>query len=305
MKSRPLVSLCIPTNGIIEWVFPVLDSIYEQGVAEEVFEVIVMDNGSNVEFSLLMKAFVARHTNILYKKTTAYEFLSEIETYKAASGVLIKFINHRTKLKKGTLQYYLDFVKKNKDTRPVVYFSNGVLGKKTTMEELYSFDDFVRELSYWSSWSTGMAFWKEEFDKMEGLGECNLLFPHTNILFYDKCNARYIVDDKELLDEIPVNGVSKGRYNFFHAFAVEYPAIITDLYREKFISVQTLLKVKDDNLNFLCDLYFSYVIRRIKCSYDLSGYHESISVFYSKWQVIKKLPLIFVKRIVNKFKAKM
>ena len=44
------ISLCIPTNGVSEWVFPVLDSIYNQGVSEELFEVIVTDNGKNMIF---------------------------------------------------------------------------------------------------------------------------------------------------------------------------------------------------------------------------------------------------------------
>ncbi|MCR5757842.1 MAG: hypothetical protein K6F95_08040 [Selenomonas sp.] len=38
-----LLSLCIPTNGIIELVFPVLDSIYAQGEDESLFEVVVCD----------------------------------------------------------------------------------------------------------------------------------------------------------------------------------------------------------------------------------------------------------------------
>ena len=29
--SKPLLSLCMPTNGVVEWVFPVLESIYKQG----------------------------------------------------------------------------------------------------------------------------------------------------------------------------------------------------------------------------------------------------------------------------------
>ena len=36
----PIISLCIPTNGVIEWIFPVLDSIYVQGVEENLFEVV-------------------------------------------------------------------------------------------------------------------------------------------------------------------------------------------------------------------------------------------------------------------------
>lgn len=47
---NPIVSLCMPTNGVIEWVFPVLDSIYGQEVEEGLYEVVITDNGDNTEF---------------------------------------------------------------------------------------------------------------------------------------------------------------------------------------------------------------------------------------------------------------
>ena len=43
MEQRPLLSLCIATNGVSEWVFPVLDSIYSQEVDQSLYEVVVTD----------------------------------------------------------------------------------------------------------------------------------------------------------------------------------------------------------------------------------------------------------------------
>ena len=36
--NKPLVSLCMPTNGVIDWVFPVLESIYNQNINNELCE---------------------------------------------------------------------------------------------------------------------------------------------------------------------------------------------------------------------------------------------------------------------------
>ena len=300
MSVRPLISFCIPTNGVIEWMFPVLESIYLQNVDSHLFEVVVMDNGNNKKFQQMMEEFVLNHSNTIYKKTNAYEFLSEIESYKAASGIFIKFINHRTKLLNGTLQYLIDFVDKHQDTKPVIYFSNGELKVNKSFNELNSFDDFIRGLSYWSSWSTGMAFWKSDFDAMQGLDKCNALFPHTNILFAVRKNRHYIIDNKILLDEIPAGKIPKGRYNLFNAFAVEYPLLISDLYRNGDISAQTLLKIKKDNLRFVAALYLDYVILRKKCSYDLIYHKEAIAIFYSKASVLKQAAAIFGKRLLVK-----
>lgn len=50
MNNKKLISLCIPTNGVIEWVFPVLESIYAQGVETALYEIVITDNGDNIEF---------------------------------------------------------------------------------------------------------------------------------------------------------------------------------------------------------------------------------------------------------------
>ena len=64
MTSTIFLSLCIPTNGVTEWVVPVLDSIYREQIAEELFEVVVTDNGENKEFFWKMKEYSASKFNI-------------------------------------------------------------------------------------------------------------------------------------------------------------------------------------------------------------------------------------------------
>lgn len=50
MREKQLVSFCIPTNGIVEWVFPVINTILSQGVDADLFEIVITDNGKNEEF---------------------------------------------------------------------------------------------------------------------------------------------------------------------------------------------------------------------------------------------------------------
>ena len=65
MTSTIFLSLCIPTNGVTEWVVPVLDSIYREQIAEELFEVVVTDNGENKEFFWKMKEYSDLHQNLI------------------------------------------------------------------------------------------------------------------------------------------------------------------------------------------------------------------------------------------------
>ena len=299
--GKPLISLCIPTNGVPQWMFPVLDSIFSQGVEETLFEVVVTDNGNNEEFQTRMASYAQEHSNIVYEKTDALPFLNEIEAYKRANGEFIKFLNHRTMLTEGALNAFLEFVQNNRETKPVVYFANGVLNKPQEVYTFDTFDQYVANLSYWSSWSTGMGFWKSDFESIPEGTVFNELFPHTTVLFHIRDREQYVVDNRVLLEELPTGTIPKGRYDLFYAFAVEYPGIICDLLRDGSITTETFLRVKAGNLEFLAQLYYDYVLRKWPCSYDLSSFDTSIAVYYSKAAVKQKVR----ERLVQKIRKKL
>lgn len=301
--SSPIVSLCMPTNGVVEWVFPVLESIYTQECDDGEFEVVITDNGNNKEFKEKIKVYSQKYTNLHYFETNALPFINEIESYKRAKGKMIKFVNHRTLLVEGALQRLIDLTKNNITEKPIMYFSNGVLPKRKDIFKYDRFDQFVKNLSYWSSWSTGMAIWKEDFDKLpEDVSNFNELFPHTNVLFAEKNREKYIIDNTVIFDEMAQGKKPKGSYDLFYAFGVEYPSIILDLYRSQSITVDTFKSVIKDNCDFIANLYFCYFIKKDYCSYDLSGLKDIYGIFYSKKQVRKKVCTMVIKRGLNKIR---
>lgn len=299
--NKPLVSLCMPTNGVIDWVFPVLDSIYNQNVDIDLFEVVITDNGHNAEFKKSIKGYLQTHTNIVYVETQALPFLNEIESYKRASGELIKFVNHRTKLVEGTLQRMVQYVEDNRDVKPVTYFSNGVLKMSKDKHVYASFDEFVKNLSYWSSWSTGMTIWKSDFDKLpEDVSEFNELFPHTNVLFDVRDRGKYVVDNSIIFDEIPQGKKPKGNYDLYYAFGVDYPRIIENLLKDGSITVKSYKYVLDKNLEFIASLYWQYNLKKDYCSYDLSGLNDMFGKYYSRAALNKKVAKHIAKGVIKK-----
>lgn len=299
--NNPIVSLCMPTNGVVEWVFPVLDSIYGQGCDDREFEIVITDNGTNKEFKDKIKIYNQQHLNLHYFETDALPFINEIESYRRAKGQLIKFVNHRTLLVKGALNQLIDLVKDNIDIKPVIYFANGMLKKEKNIYKYDSFDQFVKNLSYWSSWSTGMTIWKEDFDKLSNdVKDFNELFPHTNVLFAEKNRKKYIIDNTIIFDEMSQGKKPKGDYDLFYAFGVEYPSIILDLYRENSISVDTFKSVIKDNLEFIAYMYSLYFIKKEYCSYDLSGLNDMYGIFYTKYQLKKEVIILLVEKVKNK-----
>lgn len=300
MNNELLLSLCIPTNGISEWVFPVLDSIYCQSVEESLYEVIVCDNGDNYEFNKKIQKYIEKHKNIIYRKTNAIQFSNQIEAFKLAQGKFIKFINHRAIMKNDSIKHLLRFISKNQEVMPTIFFTNGVLDlKEETVCE--SLGVFIESLSYYSSWSAGLGVWKKDFEKIPADITYNKLFPHTSILFHEIEKKEYIIDNKELFCELLTDETKKGRYNLFNAFAVEYVSIISDLYRENKISLSVFLNFKKEVLKFISELYWSYIIKKNKCSYDLSDYDKHISIYFSMKEVrIQLIKNIFYK-IINRF----
>lgn len=289
-KCLPLLSLCIPTNGVTHWVIPVLDSIYKQNIDENLFEVVIADDGGNKEFENTIKDYSLRHSNLNYYKTDAKCFLNEIACYKLAKGKFIKFVNHRNVLLDGSIEKLINFVKENEKEKPIVYFSNGAVPGVGDIDVYDNFDSFVRRLQHYSSWSSGMAIWKDDLKKYpDELDKYNELFPHTTILFGDTKAKKYIVDNTVFFEEIDCKKTPKGVYDFFYAFGVEYPGILLDLLRNNEISNQTFKDVKERNLEFIGKWYLLYVVFNKYTAHDISSYKEIFGIFYTKPQMYKAI----------------
>lgn len=301
MNNYPLLSLCIPTYGVSEWVFPVLDSIYNQANDLTMFEVVVTDNGNNTKFKKKIREYAENKSNLSYFETNASSFVNEIESYKRAKGLFIKFINHRTILLPGALDIFISFVKDNILDKPFVYFGNGLLPEVNGTRTCSTFNDFVEGLSYWSSWSTGMAFWKEDFDSIDDNKDFNELFPHTDILFGFRNKRKYLLNNQKLLEEMNDDGIPKGRYDLFYAFAVEYPSILLQLLRDGDLTLSSFKKIKDKNLFFIMEQYHAFVIKKRTCSYILSNFEECMNVFYSEDEIRECYRKLRIRQIINRF----
>lgn len=294
-----LLSLCIPTNGIVEWVGPVLDNIYSQGIDENLYEVVVCDNGNDLKFENMIREYQEKHKNLVYKKTTAFQFYNQIEAFKLASGEFIKFVNHRAIFGEGSIEHILETVRNNSVEKPVMYFSNGQLSHIKGSCVCGDFETFVRKLSYFSSWSAGLGIWKSDFEKMPDNMEYNQLFPHISILFFET-DRKYLIDNSALFHELPTDNTKKGKYKLFQAFAIEYPSILLDLKRKNLISLDTFLAIRDELRDFIATQYMVHVLKKEPCSYDLSNSDQELEVFFSKKEIMHTILRKRIGRILKR-----
>ena len=298
--STILLSLCIPTNGILEWVRPVIESIYsDKNACREQFEVVVTDNGDNTEFENYMAKISKKYSNLRYAKTNAEGFLNQIVCFQMAKGEFIKFVNHRMKFIDGGLSYLLNFVNNNKDKEPVTYFLNQSLNlpDKTYCR---TFDEFMKNLSYYSSWSGGIGIWRDDLNKISSYDGASNLFPHFIFLTAATNKKLYIIDNHKLFESVDDDSSKKGKYNLFYAFAVEYPFQLLILVANRKVTLETFLHIKNDLIDFLADLYLDFVLRKKKCSYDLSNRDQSLNVFYSRFELLRHVFLVGMHKGLHK-----
>ena len=281
-NKQPLISLCIPTNGISEWVFPVLDSIYNQKVDDTLYEVIVTNNGNNDEFENKMKDYLPKHNNLFYKKTSSVLFQNQIDSLKLANGLFLKFVNHRAIFNEGALQWMIDQTEKYKDTKPILYFSNGVLSGKHT--EYDSFDSFVNGLGKYVSWTTGVGVWKSDFELIPENHVYNKISPHSDVLLLIRNREKYIIDDYVWSHSLDSKN-QKGTYDLYKCFACEELSITLSLYIDGNISVKTFKNVKKSYQNLVIDFYQQFNIMRYPCSFYLKGFDDAMGIFFSKTKI--------------------
>lgn len=297
-EMLPLISLCLPTNGVIEWVFPVLDSIYNQEVENNLFEVIVTNNGSNQQFDLMMLKYARSHDNLVYKKTDAYMFHNQLEALKLASGAYLKFVNHRGVFQDGSLKKMIKIITENIDDKPVIYFGNGAL--KNDEYLLNSFDSFVGTLKRNASWTTGVGIWKADYVKISDDVRIDKISPHSSILFSERKKTKYLIENFVFSKDIDTDASKKGTYDLFKAFAVEEVTIALNLFIDGDITAKTFKTVKNDYRAFVSELYYMYIIKKEPCSYDLNGFDNSMGIFFTKSEIYIGILCLIFKKMLRK-----
>lgn len=290
----PILSICIPCNGRVEYVKKTLHSIFieNNNANPEEYEVIISDNNPTKSLEPLIQEF--KVPNLKYFHTECEGFLNSYHVLTYASGDFLKLHNSQTIFRKGSLQKMIQEIKSVRDKKPLMFYTNGLLGKLKSIP-FDSFESFMYSLSYWSSWSNGFCIWKEEFEKIEKI-ELNKLFPHTSIFLTQYHATSYIINDQLLFDvqRIP----KRGGHNKFEAFTIEYPSLIDTCYNKGHISLKCKQHIiKDLMVTFLPSLLFNKYIAKIE-TFESTGFKQNIKKYFPSYAY----PLVWCLIITVPFK---
>ncbi len=285
MDNQPILSLCIPTNGAVQWVFPVLDSIYKQEYDLKKVEVVITDNGKDSQLAGYLKDY--DYPNLRYIPTTDAGFLNLVTSLKEGRGLFCKMINHRSVLEPGTIGKMIEVVERYKENQPIIYFSDGNV-KGPEFIECKDLDQFISNLSFWASWSAGIGFWRKDIENIDSV-ELDEMFPNASLLLNLRKESRYVIWNKKY--EQMGDDAGKGGYDLYDTFAVHFLDIIKSLLDGRRISQRTFNGVKSDLFGFLTVLYKNEVILPTKHTFILKDIKKSMKVYYGTsgyWQMVFK-----------------
>ena len=299
MDNQPLLSLCIPTNGAVNWILPVIDSIYSQGFDNSKFEVVITDNGKDSQ----LPNYIAKmnYPNLRYRQTADEGFLNLVSCLKDGKGLFCKMINHRSIMLPGSIADLISFVDKYKNQQPTVYCSNGVLSSGEILE-CANTDAFVDNLTYYCSWSAGIGFWHKDIKNIDSVN-LNEMFPNTSLLFYLRPqDSQFVIYNKKIYQMGDDSG--KGGYNLFETFSVTFLDLINELRVKDRITLNTFLKVKSELYCFLREYYIKEVLMPTTHTFILENIESYMDVYYGHYyyeQMVRWAKIHCLYRKVKRF----
>lgn len=289
MDKQPILSLCIPTNGAVQWVLPVLDSIYRQKFDLTKVEVVITDNGKDSQLAGYLKEY--SYPNLRYIKTNDEGFLNLVTSLKEGNGLFCKMINHRSVLVDGAIEKLLNLVERYKDSQPIIYCSSGMINTPEIVE-CKNVDELLQNLSYWCSLSAGIGFWKNDISHIDEI-DLNVMFPNTSMLFHIREDAHYLIWNYSY--QIMADDAGKGGYDVFYTFAVVLLDLVRDLCVAGRVTTQTFLKLKMDLLAFVEGLYFGEVVLPTKHTFIIKDVKQSLMVYYGAYYYYRMVIKSYIK----------
>ncbi len=250
----PILSICIPTNNRVEILRKTLNSIFEQKISPELFEVCVSDNSRTDETKELIQNEFSHIPNLVYNQSSCEGFLNSIEALRLGRGTLLKLHNDYSMFNADALVRMIKVVQKYADDRPPIFFSMGTLKKGDTVQEYNDFNAFLYAVSYWSTWSSAFSVWKMDFDEFESKSiPVDHMFPHTSVLFYMTQKKKYIVDDFSYVTNLELK--KKGGYNLINNFVNLYLSMVEELLKNGYIKQMTYNKIENAIIKFSASWY--------------------------------------------------
>lgn len=222
--STILLSICIPTYNRCE----VLDNTLSDLFSNPEFnsndiEVIVSDNCSTDKTAQVVSKYPLVKYYCNKENIKDLNFTIALEY---ATGRHIRLFNDTLTFKPGALKKILKLIETNLGNGKNIFFYQNMFLNKNCKKEINSAVDYLKEVSFQSTWIANFGLWKEDFDKIVDKNRyTELQFPQVDWNFKTVRNKKNtIIYFDDYFDVFTPN--KKGGYNFFNTFINNYLYII-------------------------------------------------------------------------------
>jgi len=284
-----LLSICIPTtNGRAEVLGGTLKSILDANIDPEnnIFEVIISDNSECEASFNVAQRYILLGLNIKYHKSAEKSFYNSIHSLKLAEGELIKLHNDYSSFNPGELLAMIEFIETHKHTKEQILFTNGSLSSFKGVKHFSNFNDFIKASSYWHTWASGFAMWRDDFEKIDcSKNNLDPNFPHVSLLFSNTEKKGFAINNNQIFSGQKVKG--KGGYNIFKLFCIDYPEMLMNLVKKRLITQKTYRAILVDMRNYFIPMWLSAsVYSRNGFTFDNDNYEESLRNIYGGFDLL-------------------
>lgn len=255
-KSKPLLSICIPTYNRAKLLEKSLKSIIHQNRFDEI-EVVISDNCSTDRTKQIAEKYTSKYENIKYyrnDKNIKDENFPKV--LNLATGCLRKLSNDKIVYVDGAIEKILIMIENCISTKPSIYFLNGSRKTNRNCEVCNSVDEFMKKVSFMITNIGLVALWDEDCQE-DSICLSTMKNHSESYLGQVPCIIESIKRHKTVMiqNEYLMTSLSVGRkdlsYGLYQVFYKNYMGFIKQYQNERLISDYTCRYLrKDILLNF-------------------------------------------------------
>jgi len=261
VKENKLLSICIPTFNRAQYLKNTLYSIIGQEKFSESCEVIISDNNSTDNTREIGEYFSEKYDNIRYycNETNIGVDRNFLKLLNYGQGKYLKLHNDRACFYEDKLNELVEYLANVNHS--VVFILNEHTGlQEKGVVECKNFNEFVRIVSYWSTWMSGIIFKNREYKNLENKDraiESFLVQTDIMLRLVSKSSKSLIINKKIIYEQdVP----SKGGYNFFEVFTRNYLSLYDDYLKNGLLNFNTY---KTEKVKLLKKFIFPWYKRLI------------------------------------------
>ncbi len=287
MKSETLLSICIPTYNrafFLERTLKNISSQISKLNRSDIVEVVIADNCSTDNTQEMVLDFLKRYPNsIRYIKNDSNILDKNFEkVLRAGNGKFRKLHNDTLCFKKNGLQKLVDFINKYSKDEPVIFFANGNSNENRIESECKDLNEFVANVSFYSTWIGGFGIWENDLTAINPLSEDadqHHLFQVDALITLIGKGKKIIILNDIIKQGQPITG--KGGYNVSEVFGQNYFHLLQKQHEKGNLKSSVLVLEKYRCLNKIIFPFFLDV----KCRHEFDKTFKLLNFkkFFFNW----------------------